>query len=248
MPVHAGARRIRDFKIARGDAPEFVPADILGGFHLSSSYGVTHSAGTLTNWMHRGNLSPNFVVKGTGLTVDASGDIDFPGSATAFLYEGTPIADYDSHTLFGVYRRDSVNNASGESIIAKYFTSSARRSWQMAHDSLSTWRPHSFGSADGTATTTVAIGPTASGWGYFVLRKSGTDLDTWWNGIASLNLTMPATLFDSNDPICIGGRSGNESTNVTGPFNGAVRDMGYYNSAISDANVTLLLDYLAGRM
>lgn len=223
------------------------PIDVSGGWWLTSRFGVSKTGSQLTAWSSRGTLTPTMTVKGSNLTVDSNGDIDFPANAASFLYEGTPVADVDSHTLFWLARRDLI--ATGESLFGKYVTTSARRAYQLFWQSAA-FTPTYAVSADGTAVTSLTVGPlgAAGDFHYAVIRKNGTDVDSWWNGIATLNQVGPATIFDSTDPLCIGGRSGNASTNATSPFDGAFREFGYYDTALSDANVDLLLDYLASRM
>lgn len=227
--------------------PSWNPSNVAGGWWLSSTFGVVTSGATLTSWASQGTLTPTITVKGTGLTLDGNSDIDFPADATSFVYEGTPTAHVDSHTIFGLIRRDTI--ATGESLFGKYVTASAARTFQVFWQT-SAFVPLYAASADGSAVTSVTIGPlgAAGNFHYFVIRKTGTDLDAWWNGIATLNQVVPATLFDSAFPLCLGGRSGSASTNLTTPFDGAFREFGYYNTALSDANITLLLDFLASRM
>lgn len=221
-------------------------ANIEGGWRLSALSGVTASANKLMSWASSGTLAPGFVVKGGSITIDSNGDLAFPGDASSFIYQSLPIPHSDAQTLFGLIRIDSPPRTSGV-LMGKYLTKEGKRSWQITCESDGVWY---LASSPGTTIPTAKIGPQepAGSYVYFVIRKNGGALDSWWNGIAAPGVKTVESLLISEDPICIGGRSGNSATDSTSPFVGRIRELGYFDRPLLDHQIDALLDWLSTRM
>lgn len=224
-------------------AADWNPTSLSGGWWLSHDYGI---ATGVTTWASRGTLSPAFTAR-TGSTVSKDYDgVYFPGGNADFLYESTPVAKTNDHTVFGVFRPKQEFSTNGV-IIGRYKTSTSQRAWQVALDSLNS-RQISTHSPDGSTTSTTAVSPTGrikNRWYAFVMRKNGTAIKTYFRKAVVVDGTVgSATINDPPLPTTIGSRGGDASTDGSIGFNGWIRHLGFYNRALSDGELSLLLDWL----
>ncbi|NLR96432.1 hypothetical protein HGP17_06250 [Rhizobium sp. P38BS-XIX] len=214
-------------------------------FRLSSAHGVSQNGGYLTNWETSGGLFPTITVNGTNLGVRAA-SIEFPGGDQGLVYEDAAIAGLDDFTIFILLRPDQ--SASDEfTIISKSLGPSKGFSWRIYN---SPSKGVEFASSmDGTSENSVNIcGIYTPGHELaVVVRKSGARLSRWINKIKSEDQAVSAILFDKGASICIGGRGGSASTPANDSMRGGIKEIGLFNSAITDRQCEDLSEFLIRR-
>jgi hypothetical protein len=226
---------------------DWTPTDASGGWWLDSQSGITKSGDNVTAWASSGTLAPAFLARsGSAITTDQDG-VYFRGVNEDFLYESSPVAKTDDHTVFVVFRPQAALNTN-QVIVGRYRTTDNNRSWQVAADSLA-GRVVTAHSSDGQAATAITnnvapIQQLSHRYYFAVVRKSGTSVKTYWRGeLISDTTTAGSTVFDAPIPTTIGARGGTASSDGAIPFQGWIKHVGFYNRALSDEEVTQLMEW-----
>ena len=222
------------------------PTAISGGYWLNHRSGVTFSGSNVVGWTGQGTLSPGFTARTGAALLRSANGIYFPGGVKDFLYESAPITKTDDQTIFGVIRPQQSTAANGV-VIGRYKTATNERSWQVGFEA-GTARASAFHGSNGTGATSTALSPTSTlshRFYAFVVRKSGTEVKNYWRSVlVSTNTLASSTLFNAPIPTTIGSRNGDASNDGTIPFTGWIRDIGFYNKAISDTELADLIEWL----
>lgn len=135
----------------------------------------------------------------------------------------------DDHTIFGLIRLDGIDP--GTAIIA-------HDGWRIAvgANGMPVYRA-SANAPD------VPIGPPTPepGYAFFVVTKTGRLGHWWWNAVLEAKFKAGGTALDTNVSPCRG-----EPT--IAPFSDHIRELGFHDHALSDAEVDALIDWLSTRM